>query len=103
MNIKMDNVSDGFFINLILQRTGHLQELNLQDKLQSWHKNGEKEIFLEIIKNKKIFKKYLDLLFEDINSEIKDLLPYFDKANFGNLISIGPGNALIELILQKKF
>ena len=52
MNIKMDNVSDGFFINLILQRTGHLQ-----DKLQSWHKNGEKEIFLEIIKNKKIFKK----------------------------------------------
>lgn len=30
-------------------------------------------------------------------------MPYFDKANFGNLISIGPGNALIELILQKKF
>ena len=53
----MDNVSDGFFINLILQRTGQLQALNLQDKLQSWHKNGEKEIFLEIIKNKKIFKK----------------------------------------------
>lgn len=73
----MDNVSDGFFINLILQRTGHLQELNLQDKLQSWYKNGEKEIFLEIIKNKKIFKKYLDLLFEDINSEIKRPIALF--------------------------
>jgi hypothetical protein len=98
MNIKIPTNED-FFTNLILQRTGPFLKLGGGEALNEWFLHGNKTGLLKFLSEEKLVNSYLQLLLDDVKLEINELRKYLPDASLDRIVSIGPGNGLIELIL----
>jgi len=95
--------TEKFLINLVLQRTEPLGILNCKYATAKWKKEGDLSEIKKLIKNKAFLKNYLSLLLESLKKEIDEFERFFFSENINNLVSIGPGNGLVELLLIKKY
>ena len=88
-----------FLANLVLQRTGAFLALGGASALSNWFNYGDKEsIANHLIKNN-LTEKYIEALFYEISSEVKELRKYIGDGSLDRIVSIGPGNGLVELYL----
>ena len=101
LNIKLPN-SETFLINLVLQRTSPLLLLGYGEALIRWFNSGDTDDIKKLINNKNFLKNYLNILLKEINNEVDELTKVFKNTKAKNLVSIGPGNGFIELILTKR-
>ena len=101
MNLNFPQ-SKSFLINLILQRTSPLLKLGQGEALFKWVNSGNITEIEGLIGNKVFLDKYLSILIKEISLEVDELVEHFKEFQSSNLVSIGPGNGLIELILLKR-
>ena len=101
LNIKLPN-SETFLVNLVLQRTSPLLLLGYDEALIRWFNSGDTDDIKKLINNKNFLKNYLNILLKEINNEVDELIKVFKNTEAKNLVSIGPGNGFIELILTKR-
>ena len=97
----LDN--EKFLINLVLQRTEPLGILNYKYATAKWKKEGDLSEIKKLIKDKVFLKNYLSLLVENLKKEIDEFDTFNFSENINNLVSIGPGNGLLEILLIKKY
>lgn len=98
--IKLDPEDKNLIIDLILQRTGAFLEIPGSDvPLSNWFKFGDREGLYNHLVSSSTLDFYLDRTLEELACEAKDLSCATEEVD-GNLISIGPGNGLIELMLM---
>ena len=102
MHLNLLN-SEKFLINLILQRTEPLSALNCKHATAKWKKNGDLSEIRKLIKNNSFLKNYLTLLLRSLKKEMSELEIFNVGEKINNLVSIGPGNGLLELLFIKKF
>ena len=95
--------SEKFLINLVLQRTGPLGTLNCKYATAKWRKDGDLSEIKKLIKNKSFLKNYLSLLLGGLKKEINELEKFYFGETINSLVSIGPGNGLLELLFIKKY
>ena len=88
-----------FFADLILQRTGPFIELGGGAVLNNWFSNGNKNGLVEFLLTNNIVDEYLHLLFRDLKPEIEELRNNISNEKFEKIVSVGPGNGLIELLI----
>ena len=101
MNLNIPD-SKNFLINLVLQRTSPLINLGHREVLLKWIQTGKIDEIKNLIEDKFFLEKYLKILLKEISLEADNLIKVFKNFKSENLVSIGPGNGLIELILLKK-
>ena len=95
--------SEKFLINLVLQRTAPLGILNCKYATAKWRKDGDLSEIKKLIKNKSFLKNYLSLLLGSLKKEINELEKFCFGETINSLVSIGPGNGLLELLFIKKY
>jgi hypothetical protein len=99
----MENIEipadEDFLTNLILQRTGPFLKLGGAPALNEWFSNGDKKGLLSFLLEEKLINDYLKILLDDVKSEISELRKLIPSGALDRIVSIGPGNGLIELIL----
>ena len=96
--IKFPSDAD-FLANLILQRTGPFIKLGGGAALNNWFSNGNKNGLVEFLLKNNIVDEFLNLIFRDLKSEIEQLRKYISNKKFEKIVSVGPGNGLIELLI----
>ena len=105
MKIKFLN-SHKFYLNLVLQRTGHFTELtgiNGKKALSEWMKTGDSNQIIELLRNKEVLREYLKICSDSARSEADIIFDLVGKNGVSlansNVLSIGCGNGIIELML----
>jgi hypothetical protein len=98
--IRFPNDPD-FFSNLILQRTGPFIKLGGEPILDSWFSHGEKNSLFEFLSRNKLLDVYIKMIMADLHLELTELTKNIPESNFERVISVGPGNGLVELLILK--
>jgi hypothetical protein len=96
--IKFPSESE-FFTNLILQRTGPFIKLGGADALNNWFSFGDKKGLVEFLQSKNMVHTYLNLLLSELSLELEQLKKNIPKEKLGRIVSVGPGNGLMELLI----
>ena len=94
-----------FFQHLVLQRTTPFIRIGGSEPLKYWLDTGKKEQLTNFLLHNNLFDLYIEELIEEISNEVNELILLTKDASFKNIVSIGPGCGLMELIYysQKKF
>lgn len=87
-----------FYQNLILQRTSPFIELGGENALNEWFRSGNKEQLTEYLFNNNLLNKYLQKVLDEIVDEVDKLLQFSAEKKYSDIVSIGPGNGILELI-----
>ncbi len=91
-----------FISNLILQKTGYFLKLGGAQALMNWNMYGDKEGLVKFLEENNFQKVFLDLVFSELVREYKVIRSLIADENLDRIISIGPGNGLLELLLLKE-
>ena len=90
----------------MLQRTGHFTEITGKDghlALAEWMKTGVTDQIIKLLEDKEILQRYLTICSNAANKEASDILKLLHDNGISlanaNVLSIGCGNGLIELLL----
>jgi hypothetical protein len=100
-NIKFPNDQE-FLANLILQRSGSFTKNGGREALQTWFRTGEKAQLAAFLTDNKILNRFLRETVQECLDEADELVANLPRSCFNRVISIGPGNGLLELCLFKK-
>lgn len=93
-----------FFRNLILQRTDALTSLVGPGPLQAWLTSGDTSPIESYFYIEKIRDQALKKLEEDFNRDLFQIAELLgDSTTPKTIVSIGPGNGLLEVLLLKQF
>ena len=105
LNFTFPN-SPKFYLNLVLQRTGHFTDITGKEghfALAEWMKTGATEHIIKLLEDKKILREYLTICSKAANKEALGILELLHHKQISlanaNVLSIGCGNGLIELLL----
>jgi hypothetical protein len=94
--------SDGAFLsNLILQRSGPFIKYGGQPALRKWFSTGEKSQLVGFLRENRLVEKYLKETFEECAEEANAIVEALPGASFDNVVSIGPGNGVLELFFYR--
>lgn len=100
MQIKcrdLDSTLDQNFIsNLVLQRTGAFLRLGGAAALEEWFQEGSSQSIISFFKKSKLLDCYLAQVEDEVESEFKALINVVPSGALKHIVSIGPGNGLIE-------
>ncbi len=91
----------GFFINLALQRTGSLVKSGGSQALSDWFHSGSTSSIARHLSNQVHLKLFLDDLIQGIKTEAVGMVKKLPENQFERIVSIGPGNGLLELLILK--
>ena len=91
-----------FFSDLILQRTDGLIKCGGREALNRWMKGKKKIELIDFLLANNKYEKFMKITMDKYLEEIDEFLDIFNTKKVNNIISIGPGNGVFELILLKK-
>ena len=91
-----------FLANYILQRTDIFIKSGGGRVLNSWLNGSNKIGLANYLINQKKVKTFLDHTVYAIKKEVDELISSFDLKKIDNIVSIGPGNGILELLLLRK-
>jgi hypothetical protein len=91
-----------FLANLIIQRTGSFTEIGGREALRTWFRTGEKAQLYNFLSDNKLIETYLRETVAACDQEALALVSELPPDCFHHIVSIGPGNGLLELCLFKK-
>ena len=91
-----------FLTDLILQRTGPFLKLGGNLALNDWFTKGNVNGLVQYLKSKNLISEYLRLVLEDFKVELNELKMNIPKESLRKIVSIGPGNGLLELLLLRE-
>ena len=105
MKIKFLN-SHKFYLNLVLQRTGHFTDITGaagKAALSEWMETGDSDKIIQLLKNQQVLQEYLQICTNSANKEAFHIFELLLKNGLSlenaNVLSIGCGNGLVELML----
>ncbi len=93
-------VSEDFISNLILQRTGPFIKLGGGAALRQWMETGDTKILFPYLLDRNLTEDYFSMVFAEIALEVEQLSERIEGASLDSIVSIGPGNGLVELALM---
>lgn len=97
--ITVDPKNKDLIIDLVLQRTGAFLEIPGSDvPLSNWFKFGDREGLYEHLVSSNMLHLYLEKTLGELECEAKNLSCAMEDVR-GSLVSIGPGNGVIEFML----
>jgi len=91
-----------FIENLILQRTGHFINYGGARALNHWFACGDKTQLFDFLSRNDLLQRFFRDTFNDISLEADALISNLPAECFNSIVSIGPGNGILELLLIKK-
>ena len=91
-----------FFANLILQRSGPFTNIGGRDALQTWFRTGEKAQLFGYLEENDLLDRYLEETLRECAEEADVLVAALPSTCFNRIVSIGPGNGLLELCLFRE-
>lgn len=98
MNLK--NLSEDGIADLILQRSGAFtQTPGGREALATWLKTGRKEGLSEHLAKAGLTQWYLEQTALEIEKETSEILGMLEASDLSRMISIGPGNGMLEAAL----
>jgi len=92
-------VNPEFLADLVIQRTGSFLRLGGGAALHNWFNYGDKQGIVNFLNNNNLTKSYIQELVSEISTEVKELKAFLNKECLNKIVSIGPGNGIIELLL----
>jgi hypothetical protein len=91
-----------FIDNLILQRTSPFVKLGGSAALQHWFRTGQKNQLSGFLASRGLLQDYLQAAMAEISAEADQLIAAIPEEGFADLVSIGAGNGLLEVLLARK-
>ena len=88
-----------FLTDLILQRTGAFIKLGGASALNNCFASGDRDGLEKFLLKNDLVDIYLRLVRQEIENELKEINEAFSQKSLDRLVSIGPGNGLVELML----
>jgi hypothetical protein len=101
MDIKFP-ASRNFLDNLILQRTGDFLKLGGGLAFNQWAESGSKSQLSDFLIANNLLGSWLNETANSANNHADALVDCIGLCSFKNIVSIGPGNGLLELLIYKK-
>jgi hypothetical protein len=93
---------DAFISNLILQRSGPFTRIGGLGALRKWFSTGEKSQLVGFLRENQLVEKYLKETFKECAEEVRDIVRELPGDSFDRMISIGPGNGVLELLFCRE-
>jgi hypothetical protein len=91
-----------FIENLILQRTGPFISYGGAGALNQWFARGDKAQLFDFLAKNNFLQRFLQDTINEISEEAHALIGELPADCFNSMVSIGPGNGILELVLMKK-
>jgi len=91
-----------FLIDLILQRTGPFISLGGGAALKSWFERGERNALVNFLTEQRLTNKFLSLVLNEVRKDVSEIVRLLPDNALDKVVSIGPGNGLLELFLLKQ-
>jgi hypothetical protein len=91
-----------FLIDLILQRTGPFISLGGSAALKSWFEKGERNSLVNFLSEQRLTDKFLNLVLSEVRKDVSEIVRILPDDALDKVVSIGPGNGLLELFLLKR-
>ncbi len=101
MDIKFP-ASRNFIDNLILQRTGDFLKVSGGLAFNQWLETGSKSQLSDFLIANNLLGSWLNETANSANYHADALVNCIGLSSFKNIVSIGPGNGLLELLIYKK-
>lgn len=70
--------------------------------LNNWFSYGDKEGIVNHLTANNLTDRYIEAVFYEISLEVEQLRKYVGDSSLNRIVSVGPGNGLIELFLLKE-
>jgi hypothetical protein len=90
---------EDFLIDLALQRTGPLINGGGVNEFKKWVSSGDRSGILDFLKNDDSLRNFLNSVLLEIDKELENLIKEAPEIDTSNIVSIGPGNGILELAL----
>jgi hypothetical protein len=94
-------LTDEFLVDLVLQRTSGFLKLGGAAALSRWFAAGDRRGILEMLQKPGVIQMYIDLTLSEIEAEVVQLVSKLPDGSLRRVLSIGPGNGLVELALAR--
>jgi len=91
-----------FLIDLILQRTGPFISLGGSAALKLWFDKGERNALVNFLTEQRLTNVFLAQVLADVKKDASEIIAAIPDDALSHVVSIGPGNGLIELLLLKR-
>lgn len=91
-----------FLTDLILQRTGPFLRYGGGAALNRWFSNGDRDGLVGFLEEANLVGRFLTDVFREVAAEAESLLAMLPLDSLDRIVSIGPGNGLLELMLPKR-
>jgi hypothetical protein len=91
-----------FLVNLVLQRSGPFIELGGAHALNDWFSHGDITNILNVLDNGELRTEYINRVAEGAKRDAEDISIRLSRGTSEAIVSIGPGNAIVELYLLKR-
>lgn len=91
-----------FLTDLILQRTGPFLRHGGGGALNRWFTHGDRDGLSSFLEERNLVGRFLTDVFREVAAEAESLSAMLPVDSLDRIVSIGPGNGLLELMLLKK-
>jgi hypothetical protein len=95
-------VTEGFITDLVLQRTGPFLKLGGSAALNQWFTTGDRAPLFGFLQRGGLVDTYLQQVLAEVETEAAAIVAMIPVERFRRLVSIGPGNGLLELALLRR-
>lgn len=90
---------DSFVENLILQRTGDFVKYGGKHALERWFADGDRSLLVEALRSTGSINRFLRDTADRLQVEAQEVAALVPALSPATVVSIGPGNGLVELFL----
>ena len=91
-----------FIGDLILQRTTPFIRLGGGQALTQWFATGDKSQLFEFLRRHGLIDAYLNETLDEVSNDVNALIQFLPGQSYKRIVSIGPGNGLVELLLYRR-
>jgi hypothetical protein len=91
--------NEDFLVDLALQRTGPLIEGGGATEFNQWIKSGDRAGIFNFLNDENILRNFLNSVCTGINEELESICQAAPEIDTNSIVSIGPGNGILELAL----
>jgi hypothetical protein len=92
---------DQFMIDLVLQRTSPFIKLGGAEALGRWFASGDRQGILDFLQRPGFIEIYIEHTLLEIETEVVQLVSKLPEGSLQSVLSIGPGNGVVELALAR--
>lgn len=91
-----------FVENLVLQRTGPFIACGGGGALNHWFATGDKAPLFDFLAGNGLLGRFLRDVHDEVAREVDALIASLPPTRLCNVVSIGPGNGMLELLLMRR-